>query len=307
MNYLPDHFVNTIKSIHKEKGDTWLKQFDHLKSYCEEKWECQILQPYELSYNFVAPAVKIDGSYIVVKLVVPNGEGIIQEVEALRYFQGNGMVSLLDAEVEKGIMILEHISPGEKLYSLPDDKEATLIMASVMKKLWIEAPTVNTSFETIFQREEAFKKIRHLYKDGVGPLTARILAEAEEIFSMLTRSIDKLFLLHGDLHHHNVLSVNDQTWLVIDPKGFIGEKEYDIIQFLLNKVPSENLLEVIEKRIDILVEQLDLNKERVILWGFCHSIISLYWSIEDFGKVCDDTWRMFKVFECLKQKRLSNK
>ncbi|HZH59440.1 MAG TPA: aminoglycoside phosphotransferase family protein [Metabacillus sp.] len=307
MNYLPDHFVNTIKSIHKEKGETWLQQFDYLKCYCEEKWECKILEPYELSYNFVAPAVKIDGSFIVVKLVVPNGEGFKQEVEALRYFQGKRMVKLLDVEVEKGIMILEHISPGEKLYSLPDDEEATLIMASIMKKLWIESPPVNSSFVTIFQREEAFKKIRHHHKEGIGPITVSILADGEEIFSKLTSSIEKLFLLHGDLHHHNVLSANDHKWLVIDPKGFIGEKEYDTIQFLLNKVPSMNLLEVTERRINILVEQLDLNKERIILWGFCHSILSLYWSIEDFGKVCDDTWRMFKVFECLKQKKLSNK
>ena len=300
MSYLPDHFVKTIKSIHKKNGEIWLDQFDDLKQYCEKKWECRILEPYDLSYNFVAPAAKKDGSFIVVKFVVPNGKGFLHEVEALTHFQGNAIVKLLDVEVEKGIMILEHISPGEKLYSLNNDEAATCIMADVMQRLWTEAP-LNSSILTIFQREEEFKQIRRHHKDGIGPITEGMLVKAEIIFSKLTSSIEKLYLLHGDLHHHNVLSSSDHKWIAIDPKGLIGEKEYDVIQFLLNKVPSENLVEVLERRIDILVEQLHLNKKRIILWGFCHSILSLYWDYEDFGEASENSWEMVKMFEYLKQ------
>lgn len=301
MSYLPDHFIRTIKSIHKQKGDKWLEHFDNLKSYCELKWDCDILQPYELSYNFVAPAVKKDGSFIVVKFVVPHEKEFLQEVEALTYLQSSAIVRLLDVEVEKGIMVLEHISPGEKLYTVKNDDDATFIMANVMKNLWTEAP-LKSSIPTIFQREEEFKKIRIHHQDGIGPITADMLIEAELIFSELTSSIEKLFLLHGDLHHHNVLFSNQYKWIAIDPKGLIGEREYDVIQFLLNKVPSENYLEVLERRIDILVDQLLLKKDRIILWGFCHSILSLYWDIEDFGKVNEHTWSIVKSFECLMKK-----
>ncbi len=302
MDYIPNGFFQTIKSIHKEIGEKWLEDFNDLKSYCEEKWGLQILQPYELSYNFVAPAIKNDGSFVVVKLVVPNGDGFIQEVEALTLYQGNGIVKLIDVEIEKGIMILEHISPGVKLYTLSNDEEATAIMAKIMRELWIEAPQ-NSRISTIFQREETFKRIRQKHKAGVGPITVKMLVEAEEIFSKLTNSIKKLYLLHGDLHHHNVLySNNPNKWVAIDPKGFIGEREYDVIQFLLNKVPTVKMSEIIGRRIDILVDHLELNRQRIILWGFCHSILSLYWDLEDFGETSDDTWKMVQLFEHLKEK-----
>ncbi|WP_299086818.1 aminoglycoside phosphotransferase family protein [uncultured Metabacillus sp.] len=301
MTYLPDEFVKTIKSVHKENGQTWLNHFEQLIKHCEEKWELKIQPPYELSYNFVAPAVRVDGSKVVVKLVVPGDEGFQNEVEALKHFNGQGIIRLLYEEAEKGIMILEHVSPGDKLASIENDDEATLIMAQVMKKLW-KSPPNNTSIQTLFQREKDFQNIRLNHKDGVGPITKTMLMEAEEIFSRLTSTMKDLYLLHGDFHHYNVLSVNQKDWIVIDPKGLIGEREYDVIQFLLNKLPDDQVEQLIEKRINILVEHLHLNKERILLWGYCHSILSLYWDIEDFGVPNEKTFEVITSFKNLYSK-----
>lgn len=45
--------------------------------------------------------------------------------------------------------------------------------------------------------------------------------------------------MHGDLHHENILSSVREPWLAIDPKGLIGESEYEVISFLLNNVPED--------------------------------------------------------------------
>jgi streptomycin 6-kinase len=195
-------------------------------------------------------------------------------------------------------MILEKVLPGEKLSLLPNDEESTIIMSQVMKNLWTKAP-INSCIPTIYQREEDFKQIRIENKNGIGPLSKEMLIEAEEIFSKLTSTIKDQFLLHGDFHHYNVLSAKNNTWVAIDPKGLIGEREYDVIQFLMNKLPVDKIVDVIDRRIDILVGQLDLNKERILLWGYCHSILSLYWHIEDFGVPDEMTLKVITAFKKL--------
>jgi streptomycin 6-kinase len=296
--YLPEKFIETIKSVHREHGQKWLDNFNDLVKYCEERWRIQIQAPYELSYNFVAPAFTVDGSQVVIKLVVLGDGGFEKEIEALKLFNGNGIARLLDYETEKGIMILEMVLPGEKLSLLSNDEESTIIISQVMKNLWTNAPT-NSCIPTIFQREDDFKQIRKEHKNGIGPLSKQMLIEAEEIFSRLTSTIKDLYLLHGDFHHYNILSAKNNTWVAIDPKGLIGEREYDVIQFLLNKLPDDKIADVIDRRIDILVGQLELNKERVLLWGFCHSILSLYWHIEDFGVPDETTLKVITAFKKL--------
>ena len=298
MTFLPPEFIKTIKSVHKENGEKWIKNFSELITYCEKRWSFNIQSPYELSFNFVAPAIRNDGDKVVIKLVVPGDKGLQTEIEALKQFDGNGIARLFDYDIQKGIMILEYVSPGEKLSTLWDDDEATVIISHVMKKLWKPAPT-NSNLLTIFQRETDFKQIRQVNANGIGPISKEMLIKAEHVFSMLTETIDDLYLLHGDFHHYNVLQSKDDSWIAIDPKGLIGEREYDVIQFLLNKLPSDHALEVTERRIDILVKELDLVKERVLLWGYCHTILSVYWTIKDFGVPDENIVKLITIFEDL--------
>ena len=41
-------------------------------------------------------------------------------------------------------------------------------------------------------------------------------------------------LLHGDLQHYNVLLDKDRGWVAIDPKGVVGELEYEVGALLRN-------------------------------------------------------------------------
>lgn len=66
---------------------------------------------------------------------------------------------------------------------------------------------------------------------------------------------------------------------------------------LLNNLPSKNAIEVIEKRIDIFGEQLSLEKERVVAWGFCHAVLATCWSIEDNGDFDQSFFRTIDVFK----------
>ncbi|WP_141433883.1 aminoglycoside phosphotransferase family protein [Bacillus sp. 03113] len=297
MIQLPNQFVQTIKDVHKHKAEKWLADFDQLIEDCEKRWDMKVLAPFDLSYNFVAPAKRKDGTDVVIKLVVPSEE-FLSEVEALTLFNGNGMVKIIDVDLEKGIVILERLIPGKTLASLVDEEEATRIASQVMKKLWIPAP--NTSnIPTTRQMEQKLIRIFQKYPEGFGPITKEILQEAVDTFKMMNSRRSNLFLLHGDLHHYNILIGKGESWVAIDPKGLIGDREYDVIQFLLNKLPDYHLETVIEKRIDILVEELNLDKQSILSWGFSHTVLATCWTIQEDGRYDKTFFKAINAFKCL--------
>jgi hypothetical protein len=74
-----------------------------------------------------------------------------------------------------------------------------------------------------------------------------------EIDELLSSS-GKEVLLHGDLHHWNILSSEREGWLAIDPKGLAGEAECETGAFLRNPLfrilSAENPAEFLSDRID---------------------------------------------------------
>lgn len=241
----------------------------------------KILAPFELSYNFVAP-ILIDGQKnAVIKLAVPNEE-FNSEVEALNEFKEKEFVKVIDADLNEGILILEQLLPGETLAIMENEEESMNIAVKVMKNLWITAPK-STKIPTLLSRENSFNRIVEKFPIGLGPVSKEMLLDAFSIFKEMNKTQSTEYLLHGDLHHYNILNAGENSWKVIDPKGLIGEREYDIIQFLLNNLKGKNISTTLEKRIDLLVKELNLNKERVLLWGYSHSVLSTCWSLEDEG------------------------
>ncbi|ULL18521.1 kinase [Paenibacillus sp. H1-7] len=282
MFVLPDGLIQTTFGVHQDKGQAWLDEFETLLRYCEERWSFRVLDtPFPLSYHFVAPVVYPDGSEAVLKLGVPC-DSMRMEMEALRLYNGRGIVRLLDADADRGIMLLERVKPGDTLKSVPDDEEATLIAAGVMRQIRTPAPG-GSLFPSTVDWAKGFQKLRNHFQGGTGPLPEDMVNKAEQTFAKLNGSIKHPQLLHGDLHHDNLLLGEGKRWLAIDPKGLIGEAEYGVIPFLMNHLPDDQQAqaELTARRVDLLVRELGLNKERVLAWGYCHGVLSAWWCVED--------------------------
>jgi streptomycin 6-kinase len=112
MMELPEHFKQTIVDLYETRGEAWLHALPDIIADIQTRWSIRVLPHFvPLSYNFVAPVVCTDGTGAVLKLGVPNRE-LETECEALRLYQGEGMVQLYEADMERGALLLEHIRPG---------------------------------------------------------------------------------------------------------------------------------------------------------------------------------------------------
>ena len=114
------------------------------------------------------------------------------------------------------------------------------------------------------------------------PFPWRLVVKAEALYPELLNTSTDLYLLHGDLHHGNILYSDSSGWTAIDPKGLIGEREYDCIQFMLNEWKKWDApLELLRYRTETIASLLSLSYERLLQYGFCHSILSACWSVGD--------------------------
>jgi streptomycin 6-kinase len=89
-------------------------------------------------------------------------------------------------------------------------------------------------------------------------------------------------LLHGDLHHENVLDGGERGWLVIDPKGLLGERAYEYATTLCNP-DAEMALSPgrLARQLGVIAEAARLDRARLLRWTLAHAGVSAAWCIHD--------------------------
>ncbi len=278
----------TITELHGPAGVRWLTALPGLLDAIAERWDLQIGPPFEsLSYHYVAPATTRVGIDLVVKLGVPH-VGLRREAEALRCLAGQGTARLIDSDLELGMLLLERLRPGHPLSALPDDQQATQQAAQVMRLLPIPVPATHP-FRSVADRAGDLADLRRRFQGTSGPFPADLVDRAERLFAELLASQGPPMLLHGDLHHGNILAAQRRPWLAIDPKGIVGEAEYDAANLLCNPMPAllswPDLSRVMVRRADQLGELLGFDAVRLLGWAQAHAVVSAWWVYDDHGRV----------------------
>jgi streptomycin 6-kinase len=115
---------------------------------------------------------------------------------------------------------------------------------------------------------------------------AQLIEVARNISRDLLQS-DTAALLHGDLHHENVMRTRRHglpTWVAIDPQGLWGDPAYEVANLFGNPLGHPFVTDDPgrpARLADELAGRLGLSRARVVRWAFVHSCISAVWSIQD--------------------------
>ncbi len=287
---LPEAFSQRVTGAFGVAGADWLRRLPSVLDDIGSRWSITLDDPFEgMAYNYVAPGIRHDGSEVVVKIGVPRQE-LFAEIASLRAFNGCGAVQLLKAAPDVGALLLERLRPGQAVLHLEDDESATRIALEVMHRLGRSRPH-DGGFPTVADWAQGLRKLRERFDGETGPFPPSLIERAEALFRELLTSMSEPTLLHGDLHHWNILSAEREPWLAIDPKGVIGEPAYEIGAWLRNPFPDilrlPNPANLVARRIDQFVEGADFSKDRLLSWGFAQAVLSAWWSFED----SDENWQ----------------
>ncbi|SCF44077.1 aminoglycoside phosphotransferase family protein [Micromonospora mirobrigensis] len=281
-----DALARHVVGVWGGDGERWLAELPTVLADLARDWGLDLGEPYELSYHYVTAATLADGTPAVLKLGVPTGTSLAEEAPALAAFTGRGAVRLLRADLDRGALLLERAVPGGRLRDLvPDrDAEATSALAGVIRRLHVPPPP-DCRLPEASAQARAFD--RYLARHGTaGPLPHDLVARAGGLMRELCASAPARVVLHGDLHHDNVLRATREPWLAIDPHGLVGDPGYEVGALLYNPTPEDRsaaLTGLVPARVEQLADELPMPVERVVAWGFVKAVLSDVWSAEEWS------------------------
>lgn len=241
-------------------------------------WRVVVEETFETATSLIAHGHR-DDDPVVLKLVKSPGD----EWHAggvLHAFGGRGVVRV--HEFVGGAMLLERLLPGHSLVdlSLGDrDDESTTVVAEVIRAMSPDAS--KRAYPTVREWGDGFRRYT---ASGDHRLSPELVSQAGESYDELVDSQTRPRLLHGDLQHSNVLFDDRRGWIAVDPKGVVGELEFEIGAALRNPIERPDVFAapaVIERRLNRFAAMLDLDADRVLTWAFAQAVLSAIWDIED--------------------------
>jgi streptomycin 6-kinase len=205
-------------------------------------------------YSYVAPA----GPDAILKIMPVEDDDADHIADALKLWDGRGAVRLLRHDAERRALLMERLRPGTEAAQVAED-EATAAAIDVGREIWVKPPDGHP-----------FRSIHDWVRRWTPSADAHpLVPAAQRVYEAMTPRLDRI--VHTDLHHHNLLKRGDD-WVVIDPKPYVGEPEFDVLSFLVNPMGSVLTLERTEKRIRSFSDA-GLDADRIRGWAIVRGVL----------------------------------
>ncbi|MER5753054.1 aminoglycoside phosphotransferase family protein [Streptomyces sp. NPDC002088] len=279
---VPSELAAAQEKFNGEAGRAFIAGLPRLAATFLDRWD---LRPDGPSMHGVAALVlpvrhRPDDTPAVLKMQLPDEETAGEPV-ALRVWNGDGAVRLLDHDEATGTLLLERLDPTRTLSHVPDPHEAVLVIARLLAHLTtFPAPAhlrrlADIARAMLEQTPWALNRIPD-------PEARRLVADcAAAVREVLAEPGDRL--LHWDLHYDNVLAADRAPWLAIDPKPLIGDPGFDLLPALHNRYDPDDL----PWRFDAMTDVLGLDRARARAWTLGRVLQNCLWEIED-GRPLED-------------------
>lgn len=289
---ISSEFQEKIINAFGPSGKAWIETLNQRVETYLQKWELTSEGPVDnLSYNFVLKVTDSYGTPLILKLGVPNFD-TRNEMVTLQTYNGDGCAKLLKSDPENGVMLLERIVPGTMLSAERDEMAVLENYIEVWKAIRRPVPN-GTSTPSLKHWFEGLARYRNA---GGGPISMEHVQLAEGFFQQVMETSNGLQLLHGDLHHENILYSKQKGWMAIDPKGVAGDPYFDVVSFLINQLESKpDQKSILKQRVDTISEQLGLNRERLLKAAIALGTLYACWGVEDLAD-WETTYQCVKWF-----------
>jgi streptomycin 6-kinase len=270
---LPNLLVESVAEDDSPDRAEWLARLPEIVGGLAERWSLDVGAPFQPGgrVSWVAPARDRDGRHLVLKVGWTHDEGR-DEAEGLRVWAGHGAVQVFALHVDgpSTALLLERCEPGTTCKSALPQREQDEVVAGLLRRLWREPPAGHPFRALVDMCDwwaDEFEADLADEPDAVDPGLARA---GVELFRALPREDVPQRLLVTDLHAENVLAARREPWLVIDPKPYVGDPAYDVLQHMLNC--RERLLVDPRGLARRMAALTGLDPERVGLWLFARAV-----------------------------------
>jgi streptomycin 6-kinase len=265
------------------------------------QWSLRVGLPFEPggTASWVAPARDGAGRELVLKIGWRHPEAE-HEADGLARYAGDGAVMVYAAQSfgSNNALLLERCQPGTALRDILTEPDQDEVVAALLRRLWAAVPDGgpfrdldimcaqwadsfddrDAADQPLVDADTADTAVGVDAKSGAGAKAGAgtrvdfgLLRAGVALWRELPRTADRRVLLATDLHAGNILAARRERWLVIDPKPYVGDPTYDVLQHLLNC--SERLRADPLGLVRRLAGLLDLDPARLAQWLFARTAV----------------------------------
>jgi streptomycin 6-kinase len=193
----------------------------------------------------------------------------------MAWWNGDGAARVLAPDAEA--LLMERAEGPRSLVAMAadgHDDEATRILCGVAARLHRLRATPPPELMPLARWFEALAPAARAH----GGFLARANAAAQALLA----SPRDVTVLHGDIHHANVLDGGERGWLAIDPKGLWGERTFDFVNVLRNPDATVALTPGrFARQVEVLVDAASLERRRLLEWTLAFAGLSGAWHLAD--------------------------
>ncbi len=228
---------------------------------------------FETKYKSRLLPVRFDGAAAILKISA--GEEERKGAHLMAWYDGRGAARVLAHEAEA--ILLERAPCHRSLADMSqrgEDDEASRIICAAAAKL--HAPRTLPPPDTLVPLPIWFRALAPAADRHGG-----VYVKSLEAAGVLLSEPRDIVVLHGDLHHDNILDGGERSWLAIDPKGLIGERDFEFANLFRN--PTADLALApgrMQRQITIVSEEAGLDPTRLLRWILAYAGLGAAWSIE---------------------------
>jgi len=192
----------------------------------------------------------------------------------MAWWDGRGAARVLAHDDDA--LLMERACEGTSLADLArsgHDDQATRIICAAVARLHVIGST--PAFDLV-PLAEWFEPLPSMAEAHGG-----VLRDSAAAASELLRTQRDIVALHGDIHHGNVLDFGPRGWLVIDPKGLVGERGYDYANLFCN--PDEATAATpgrMARQLEIVAAAANSDRRRLLQWIVAWAGLSAMWMPE---------------------------
>jgi streptomycin 6-kinase len=191
----------------------------------------------------------------------------------MAWWNGEGAARVL-AE-DDGVLLLERASGPRSLAAMAragEDDEATRILCVTTRRLHEKRDVPPPDLVSL---DEWFEPLL------AGEQRA-VVAEGRDVAAALLADPQEVVVLHGDIHHENVLDAGQRGWIAIDPKGLWGERTFDFVNILRD--PDEAVALApgrFARQVEVIARTAALDRTRLLQWTLAFASLSAVWILGD--------------------------
>ncbi|GEN83945.1 hydroxyurea phosphotransferase [Sporosarcina luteola] len=288
---IPTPFQKKIINSFGVTGEKWLYSLETKTEEVAKIWGLKIEGPVtNLSYNYVVNVTDMNNKHYILKMGFP-GFDFQNEVRTVQLYNGEGCANVLQADFENGAMLLEKLNPGTMLCEERDEIAVVEHFCRVWKKIRRPLPPEG-KFPMITDWASALDRANE------GPISNNHIQLAREYIEEISQSSSNIQLLHGDLHHENILFSAEHGWVAIDPKGVGGDPHFDLISFMINHLFTKpDPRKLLELRVELICKSLEMDRERLLKAAIGMSTLYACWAVEDKNPDWEETYQCAQWFK----------